>query len=474
MSLAATSHMSRADDVIARLTEFTTSVSDLQAVPEGAIDAFRWHLLDTIGCAIAAINEPACRAARETAREIHVEVGGASVIAEPRLTSPELAAFANCAMIRQLELNDTYSGRSGGHPSNMFAALLAVAEVAGSSGADLVRGAHVGWEIYAVLCGAASLRNRGWDPGSFVTIATVAALAATLRLPPDQVANALALACVSSAALGVTRAGELSAWKGCAEAHAVMSAVILVRLARHGVTGPLDAFRGQFGLMAQVTGEFELEPPGVLVDGRTAVERTMIKFHPCQSTAQAPLDMFLRLRPRLPPLDRIERIVVSAYDFLYQAIGGGRGDAAAKWDPQSRETADHSLPYLIAVALTDGEVTLDSFELERVRDPALRPLMRRIAVEEDPTKRGLHPRRMPVEVTIELRDGTVIQDRCEFARGHPSNPATPEEIEHKFRRLAGRIAVDADRIIAAAGQIDKLPTVEPVAAALRLVRERRA
>lgn len=473
MAIATAARVNSADDIIAALTEFTTSVSDLRAVPERAVETLRWHLVDTLGCAIAAVNEPACRAARQGAREIHVEVGGASVIAEPRLTSPELAAFANCAMIRQLEFNDTYSGRSGGHPSNMFAALLAVAEVAGSSGADLVRGAYVGSEIYAVLCDAASLRGRGWDPGSFLAIATVAAIATTVRLGAEEVANALALACVSGTALGVTRAGELSAWKGCAEAYAVMSAVILVRLARHGVTGPLDAFRGQFGLMAQVTGPFELEPPGALAGGRTAIERTMLKFYPCQSTAQAPLDLFLRLRRRLQPLHCIERIVISGYDFLCEAIGGGRDDAAAKWDPRSRGTADHSLPYLIAVALTDGEVTLDSFEPKRVLDPALRPLMRRIEVVEDPAKRGLHPHRMPVEVIIELHDGTVIEDRCEYPRGHPSNPAMPREIERKFRQLAGRVLVDPDRLLTAAGRIDELPTVEPVAAALRLVRERR-
>ena len=136
----------------------------------------------------------------------------------------------------------------------------------------------------------------------------------------------------------------------------------------------------------------------------------------------------------------IEAVEVHGYEFLVNEIGGGRNDAAEKWDPKTRETADHSLAYILAVTLVDGGVSLESFDLERVGDPALRPLMQKISVALDPATRDLKSPRQPVRFSIRLKNGNVIEEACEYPFGHPMNPASSDKVSEKFMNLAGRRA----------------------------------
>lgn len=454
------------DDVTAAISSFVAE-SHAKAITPEATDAVITHLVDAFGCAIAATGSEPCQIVKKVA-DANPSASGASVIGLATRCTPELAAFANSSMVRSLDFNDTYNSKSGGHPSVIFPGVLAVSEINRLTGQDVIRGVFVASEVYGALCDAVSLRDNGWDAGAFVSVACAAGVASVLNLSAEATAHAVSLSITSGIPLGVIRAGTLSAWKGCAEGHAVMNGVLFARLAAQGMTGPARPFLGTNGFLEQVARPLELHHVGSQRDGKTVLERTAIKFLPVQWSAQAPVELFLRLRDQLV-LEHIESITIHGYDFLLKSVGGGRNDAADKWDPKTRETADHSLAYLTAVALTDGAVTLDSYRPERVLDASLRPLMQKIRILEDPATRGLQPGRQPVDVVVVSRGGRVLREHCEFPRGHVTNPPTAEQVDNKFRELAERVLAptSASEILMILRGLASQPDVTGLAAALR-------
>jgi 2-methylcitrate dehydratase len=220
-------------------------------------------------------------------------------------------------------------------------------------------------------------------------------------------------------------------WKGCAAATACASAVLTALLAREGMTGPTAAFEGQQGIWEQVSGPFAIGPRGGQ-DGRAfTIEETSLKLFPSQYDSQAIIWMGLQLHARLR-LDEIAQVAVQTYHAAYHNIGS----EPQKWDPRTRETADHSLPYLLAVALQDGAITPATFELARIQDPALRPLMSRITVMENAEFTHQHPQTMISEITVTTRSGERLIERSDYAKGHARNPMTDTELEDKFRSFA--------------------------------------
>ncbi len=399
------------------------------------LDALDDHIVDAWGCAIAGLDEPPSKVVRRYLPNARTRVG-ASVMGQSGRYVPDAAAFANATFVRVLDYNDTYNSRTGGHPSDMIAAIFAAGECADASGRDVLRGVYVAYEVFAALAAGFPLRDSGWDQSAFIAVATAAGIASTVRLDPTAATNAVLLAVTASNGLRVTRSGELSHWKGAATPFAVRNAVTLTRLAELGMTGPELAFVGRDGFIERVGGPLPTEQLRER-PGPSAVERTAVKFLPVEWCAQAPVETFLALRETVRAAD-IGSITVHGYDFLWREIGGGRDDAQRKWDPQTRETADHSLPYLIAVALADGRVDLDTYRPERISDPALRPLMDRITVVPDPAATAVYPTHQPVRLDIRLRNGDVIREACDFPFGHPSRPATARDVDEKFRTLAAR------------------------------------
>jgi 2-methylcitrate dehydratase len=315
-----------------------------------------------------------------------------------------------------------------------------------------------------------ALRATGWDQSVLVATAAAAGVCAALGETHAVAANAISLAVTACNGLRVTRSGALSAWKGCATPFAVRCALSLTSLAARGMAGPSRPFRGADGFVEQVAGQMRVPQPGVHRDGLSAIQRTALKLLPVETSAQGVVELFLSLRSAVSAAD-VDTITISAHDFLCDEIGGGRGDAAAKWDPQTRETADHSLPYLIAVALVDGRVDLDSFRPARVHDPALRPLMRRIRVVRNPLAAGLPPDRSPVRVAIGLNNGAVVTRECQYFAGHPARPAHSAQVDTKFASLvAGRLPdTQAQELLAMARSVDTLESLEGMAVLLRAV-----
>ncbi len=394
------------------------------------------HLIDSLGCALGALeSEPGV-----IARRVAPAWGGvpsARLLGEGRATTPEAAAFANSVMVRFLDANDTYITRGSGHPSDMLGALLAAAEWQGASGRDLLRAVVAGYEVFGALADQVSLRDRGWDQGVFVAPASAAGAGLLLGLDAAQMAEAVAIAATAHVATRQTRAGELSMWKGCATAVAAKGGLFAAELAREGMTGPTAAFEGRHGLGEQVTGPFEIGALGGR-DRSFAVERTNFKFFATEYHAQAPLATMLALREKVRA-DEIEAIEVQIYAMAHSEIGS----EPAKWDPQTRETADHSLPYMLAVALRDGRVTPASFEPARYRDPALRPLMNRIRVVENPDFTRRFPQELPSRIDVLTRSGERVIGRAEYPKGHARNPMTDADVDAKFRDLAAGVLGEA-------------------------------
>jgi 2-methylcitrate dehydratase len=280
------------------------------------------------------------------------------------------------------------------------------------------------------------LRDRGWDQGVFVVLGTAAGAAKLLDLTSEETANALAIAVTANIPTRQTRAGELAMWKGCATAAAARSGVFAALLAKKGMTGPTAAFEGRHGLCEQVTGPFEL---GALGGSGVpfAIERSNVKFFPAEYHSQAPLWLALELRKKVR-IDDIESIDVQTYYTAWSEIGS----EPEKWHPKTRETADHSLPYLLSAALVDGAITADSFTDARIADPQLSQLMQRIRVSENKAYTAEFPAKLTTSIEVTTRDGRKLNENVSYPKGHAKNPMADADIESKFAGLAQAVMPD--------------------------------
>jgi 2-methylcitrate dehydratase len=441
------------DRTTERLARYVTSLRDEDLSPRTVREAKR-HVIDSLGCAMGgAASEPAVIARRVAPASSGAP--SARLLGDGRATTPEAAAFANSVMIRFLDANDTYITRGSGHPSDMLGAILAAAELQGASGKDFLLATIAGYEVFGALADHVPLRDRGWDQGVFVAPASAAAAGLLLGLSMQEMADAIAIAVTANVATRQTRAGELAMWKGCATAAAAKAGLFAAQLAKAGMTGPTAAFEGRHGLCEQVTGPFELGDLGG--SGRAfAIERTNFKFFAAEYHAQAPLAIALGLRDRVRA-EEIEALDVQIYAMAHSEIGS----EPAKWDPRTRETADHSLPYMLAVALVDGRLTPASFEPQRYLDPGLRPLMSRIRVAEDPELTRRFPQELASRIEVTTRSGRRFTERADYPKGHARNPMTDADVETKFRDLSADVLgrVQSDGALEALWRLDEVSRI---------------
>lgn len=403
-----------------------------EALPAAVVHEVKRRVLDSFGVAMAAWDSDPCRIARQQACGVTAAEGGATVWGTTHRTPPDLAAFANGTQVRYLDYNDTYLSLEPAHPSDNIPACLAVAQACGADGRALIAAIAAAYEIQCRLCDAGSIRARGWDHVVYGAISTSAAAGWLWGLRGEPLAHAIALGTIANIAMRQTRVGELSHWKGCAFANAARNGVFGADLARKGMTGPEQIFAGPMGLFRQVSGPLEVRLGG---GDDWMILRTYIKFWPVEYHAQSAVDAALRLRGRLVGgVEQIERIDIDSFDAAVDIIGS----EPAKWQPTSRETADHSMPYCVAAALTDGRVTLESFDDRRIQDPALRGLIARVSMHRDAELTRGYPEGIPNRIRLRLRNGTELAEEVRFPRGHARNPMTDDEVLEKFSALAAR------------------------------------
>jgi len=409
-------------------------------LPPETVREVERRVLDSIGVAVAALDEGAPVAARRYAAS---HPGSATVWGTEARAEAEAAGFANGVAVRALDFNDTYLSLEPLHPSDAIAALLALAEVRELSGRELIRAIAIAYEVSVSLCDAASLRAHGWDHVVFLGIGVACGAGALLDLPPEMIEHAVSIATVPHAAMRQTRAGELSMWKGAAAANAARHAVFGAAMAQAGMTGPFEPFEGEMGLVRQLLdGEpFADEPLKALeaLEAPTRISDTHVKFWPVEYHAQSAVDAALRLHPQLAGRE-ISSVRIDTFRTSYEIIAKD----PQKWDPRTRETADHSIQYIVCAALQDGEVTVGTFYPARFRRAdTLELLHRRTTVEEDPELTAGYPDGIPNRIEVTTAEGDVLTERVDHPRGHARNPMTDEELVAKFRaNVSGRWQAD--------------------------------
>ncbi|HTX82205.1 MAG TPA: MmgE/PrpD family protein [Streptosporangiaceae bacterium] len=433
------------DKTTEQLVEYATSFSagDLTGSVQ---EATLLRMVDTIACAIVGYDALPVRIAIEAARPVS-SITPATVLGAGFTTSPELAAFVNTSMVRTYDWNDGMLAQGGGHPSDMIPAVLAAGETIHADGQQVMLSIALAYELLGALGNAAPVRDRGWDQGTFMGISAALAVGRMLGLNARQLANAASLALVPHIPLRVNRTGQLSMWKGSASASAMHSALFAVRLAANGMTGPDEPFEGKTGLFDQVTGPFAVCLPAS-DSGQLVIEINHLKLYPAETHAQSLLGLMPTLRA-WRPVDEIASIEIGTYWQAYHEISMH----PSKWDPVTRETADHSLPYLLACALVDGRISVrDTFTPARIADPALRPVMQKISVTEDPEyTRGFRPAGSAISGVprsrlraTDIRGDSFIEE-VGFHRGHVMNPMTRADVDSKFAIASEGVISDALR-----------------------------
>lgn len=429
-------------------------------LPGEVVHQCRRTLIDTIGCALGAVGAEPVRIARGIAMRVGLP-SGARIIGTEHRTLPELAAFANGVMGRYLDANDAYPG-GGGHPSDAIPAILAVADTNGADGRAIVTAIAAAYEVYYALWAATSLRDKGMDNVFYTTVAGAAGAAKVLQLDRGGIAQAVSLAVIPNVPLDATRYGNLSMWKGCAGGNGARNGAFAAVLAAAGMTGPERPFEGAHGL-EKLAGRFALGP--FAGNGRPfRIMETTLKCFPSEGHSLSPITAALELSRQIAVED-IETVTVRTYRFAWDVIGR----EPEKWRPTTRESADHSMPYVVAAALIDGSFTDRVFAPERLRDPRIHALMNRITVQEDPDLTRQFPERLPCRIEIVSRRGERKVAAADYPRGHYRNPLSDGEIESKFRDHARR-ALRADRVDAALATlwaIDSARHLDPVFSALR-------
>jgi 2-methylcitrate dehydratase len=411
------------DEITTAIAGFAATLS-FERLPAAVVHEAKRHLLDTLACAVGGYGCDAAEMGRRIASGAAPTRHPGRMLGQRQRASAESAAFVNGALVRYLDFNDTVHG---GHPSDSLGGILALADAAGADGKRLLTAMVVAYETAARLIAATRLRERGWDQGFAIGIAAAAGLGHLLRLPEERIAHAVAIATVANVPLRVTRAGELSKWKGAATAFACRNAVFATQLAAEGMTGPEAAFTGRHGVFEQLTGEISLKPFG----DEFLTPAIGLKFWPVENSAQSAVWAALELREAMP-LAAIAGIDVAATWAAWHEIGS----EPAKWDPKTRETADHSLPYIFARALVDDGITVAAFDEKSYLDPNLRPLMQKIRVLHEKSFDEGYPATVRMRVTATSNAGTTQIIDIVDPRGHWRNPMSDDEVARKFRGTA--------------------------------------
>jgi 2-methylcitrate dehydratase len=417
-----------------RLAEYVLSIQ-YQKLDAGTVSAMKARIVDTLGCAIGAYDEEPATMARKAITGLR-GVGRSTLLGTPSKTSPELATFVNGLMMRYFDFNDTYLSKEPAHPSDNLAPCFAVAEAEGAQGTELIAAAVTAYEVQCRLCDAADIRHRGWDHVNYGLVSSSLAAAKLMGLDRRKSTQSVNIALSGHIAMRQVRAGELSMWKGASFSNAARNGVFAAILAREGMTGPAPIFEGEMGFFKQVSGEFGMDVGRF--GGRGGdyrVNETYIKYWPAEYHAQSAIWAALEARKHVKDIGDVRSVLVETHEAGYTILGKDR----EKWRPKTRETADHSLPYVVGMALLRGSIDNSTYSDGNLANPGVRAFMAKIRVVEDPGFTALYPAKgMANRVTVTEGDGREIAAQVVVPRGHPLNPMTRADVDAKFMRLTAK------------------------------------
>jgi len=438
---------------VERLARFvvTRSWDDLS---EAARAELKIRMLDALGCALGALDASPVAAIRAQLEEfggrpLCTLIGGGA-------SAPDRAAFYNGALVRYLDFNDSYFAPGETcHPSDNLAPVLAAAEYTRASGRELLTALAVAYQVQCRLSDEAPVRARGFDHTTQGAYAAAAGAAKALRLDEAATANAIAIAGTALNALRVTRTGALSQWKGLAYPFAASAAVEAVFLAARGITGPAEVFEGNKGFMETIAGRFAIDWER---EDLERVRGTFLKRYNAEIHSQSALEALLDLR-ETHNIDAaaVERVELETFQVAYDIIGGG--EEGGKKQIRTKEQADHSLPYLIAVALLDGQVLPEQFAPERIAAADVQALLRRVEVRPADDLSARFPAEHACRLHLVLKDGRVLAAERRDYEGFLTRPMNWQQAREKFERLAGarvepELAAELADAVAALDELD--------------------
>lgn len=449
------------DEVAETIANYVVNVSD--QLSDKTRQAAKRALQDSVAVALGAFAHPATQLGRQFA-ELMSSVSGPCVIWGTSIrATPDVAALINGSLMRGYDYNDFFVGRrNSGHPSDITTGVIAAAEWKGVSGAKLLDALAVGYEVVAAMFDCFTTAPGGWDYTNLTGIGACAAIARVIGLDYDQTREALGIAVVPHMATDevesceLNKRGDLTMWKRFNGSDAVRNALQACLLASVGIEGAIRPFVGNNGFLAKMKNDESTLPllKDLLDPSRplSRVADTYMKLYPVGSVGQSAIRAALDARGQVANLSAVKEVRVYSEEGAYDHLVAIRQDA---YNPISRETADHSMPYIVAAAVLDGYIRVESFDVERVLEPSRRTFVRdRVkaipdlslgAMKDGKLKRASDGYLSRVE--IELDDGTVVHGEARPFPGHPKAPFTDAEIEEKLRfnaeQFAGKGATDA-------------------------------
>ena len=423
------------DPIVERLASYANSL-EYPDLPSEVVHQVKRLVIDSIGCGLGASDAAPVRAARDLAIEARGS-SPATLLGTTATTTPEMAAFVNGVMVRYLDFNDSYNGKDVAHPSDNIPAVLAAAEAHGASGRQLIAAVALAYEVQAAWVDSFQLASGGvWDQAAYAAVSAPLGAGKVIGLTLEQLAEALRISVVSSMTLGEARRGTISHWKAAAVPNAGRNGVFAAMLARRGMTGPPEVFSGSHGFFAGVTAAPVELAPLAREDGNDRAFRLMesrFKRFPAGFFSQTAIEGAIEARAVLgiADADDVDHVEIRTFESGKRVMAGD----PTRWRPETRETADHSLPFVVACALRFGTLEPAHFEDDVLRDPVLLDLMQRIEVVRDPECDAAWPEAILNILTVRTSDGRQHTVAVPYYTGHFKRPMSDTDVEDKFRGL---------------------------------------
>lgn len=385
------------------------------------------HFVDALGCAIGAQKEKPIEIIKKTFPK----------------RDASLNALLYGAMIRYFDYNDTYLSKEPAHPADNFGGVLAAAEMMKSSPKEFIVAAALGYEIQCRFCDIASLRAHGWDHVIYGAISQALAVGKLMKLNKDQLAQAININLSTNiSSRQVREASELSMWKALAFSNVARNAVISCMLAKQGMTGPNEIFEGKYGIMKMLSAKMDFSAGNFGKNkSHFKILDCWLKNWPAEIHSQSVIHAALELRKDIPDIDKIKKIEIESHEAGYTIIGSGE----EKWNPKTRETADHSIPYLVGAVLHNGTITPKSFSPSALSNKNVLKTVAKVSVKEDPRLTKMYPESAPNRIRIIMNDGRKLEKEVLHHRGHSKNKMGDKEIENKFNRLTAKYLSETKR-----------------------------
>ncbi|MGP6173823.1 2-methylcitrate dehydratase PrpD [Corynebacterium sp. A21] len=431
--------------------------ADPVEVPEETRDMIINRIIDNAAVSAASVLRRPVTVARRQAQAHPVSAAGAAVFGIPGSFSAEWAALANGVAVRELDFHDTFLAAEYSHPGDNIPPILAAAQQVGASGEDLVRALATGYEIQVDLVRGMCLHEHKIDHVAHLGPSAAAGIGTLLHLDVDTIYQAVGQALHTTTATRQSRKGEISSWKAFAPAFAGKMAIEAVDRAMRGEGAPSPIWEGEDGVIAWLLSgpdhEYTIPLPAE-GEAKRAILDTFTKEHSAEYQSQAPIDLARRMGAQIADTTQIESIVLHTSHHTHYVIGTGSNDPQ-KFDPDaSRETLDHSIMYIFAVALEDQSWHHEhSYSPERAHRPETIELWQKISTVEDPEWTRRYHSTDPKEkafgakAVITLKDGTVLEDEIAVADAHPygARPFAREQYINKFRSLAQGVISEAEQ-----------------------------